>query len=140
MAHALLTLQTGQLVIIDTETERAEALARALCARFGAERARAGGELAAALAGSDGLVNATPVGMAKFLGMPLPGELLSPRLWVADLIYFPLETELLREARRIGCRTLSGAGMAVHQAAGAFRLFTGEEPDVTRMLRSFGQM
>ena len=140
VAHALLTLQTAQLVIIDTEAQRAEVLARALCARFGAERARAGGELAAALAGSDGLVNATPVGMAKFPGMPLPAELLTPPLWVADLIYFPLETALLREARRIGCRTLSGAGMAVHQAAAAFRLFTGEQPDVARMLRSFEGM
>jgi shikimate dehydrogenase len=66
--------------------------------------------------------------------------LLSANLWVADLIYFPLETDLLREARRLGCRTLSGAGMAVYQAADAFRLFSDEEPDVERMLLSFQQM
>ena len=45
-----------------------------------------------------------------------------------------LETELLRVARGLGCATLDGGGMAVFQAADAFRLFTGREPDSTRML------
>jgi shikimate dehydrogenase len=140
VAHALLTLDAEQIVIIDTEPERARDLAAALCVRFGPQRAAAHNDVATALAAADGLVNATPVGMAKFPGMALPAQLLSASLWVADLIYFPLETELLREARSRGCRTLSGAGMAVHQAADAFRLFSGEEPDVERMLRHFQQM
>lgn len=140
VAHALLTRATGQLVIIDTEPGRADALADALCLRFGSGRARPGDDLAAAIAESDGLVNATPVGMAKFPGMPLPAAWLRPRLWVADLVYVPLETELLREARRIGCRTLSGAGMAVHQAAGAFQLFSGGRPDTARMWQEFRKM
>ena len=89
---------------------------------------------------ADGMVNATPVGMAKFPGLPLPAELLSPQLWVADIVYFPLETQLLREARVRGCRTMSGAGMAVFQAAGAFRLFSGAEPDTNRMLAHFAAL
>jgi shikimate dehydrogenase len=48
-----------------------------------------------------------------------------------------LETELLAEARRRGCKTLDGGGMAVFQAVGAFRLFTGREPDAARMLTHF---
>ena len=51
-------------------------------------------------------------------------SLLQPRLWVADIVYFPLETECCAPRGR-GCRTMSGGGMAVFQAVGAFRLFTG---------------
>ena len=72
--------------------------------------------------------------------MPLPASLLRPQQWVADIVYFPLETELLREARARGCRTMSGGGMAVFQAVGAFRLFTGIEPDAARMARHFASM
>ena len=60
-----------------------------------------------------------------------------PDLWVAEVIYFPLETELLRRARALGCRTIDGGGMAVFQAVDAFRLFTGVEPDAGRMLAHF---
>jgi shikimate dehydrogenase len=92
------------------------------------------------MAEADGVVNCTPVGMAKYPGLPLPPELLRPAHWVAEIVYFPLETELLRTARALGCATLDGGGMAVFQAVGAFRLFTGLEPDAGRMLRHFGEM
>jgi shikimate dehydrogenase len=72
--------------------------------------------------------------------MPLARELLRPQLWVADIVYFPLETELLASARAIGCRTMGGGGMAVFQAADAFRLFSGLEPDAGRMMRHFESM
>jgi shikimate dehydrogenase len=78
--------------------------------------------------------------MAKYPGLPLPAALLHPRLWVAEIVYFPLETELLRVANRLGCRTLNGGGMAVLQAVEAFRLFTGITPDADRMHRHFASM
>jgi shikimate dehydrogenase len=59
---------------------------------------------------------------------------------VAEIVYFPLETALLRTARAVGCRTLDGGGMAVFQAVEAFRLFTGIVPDSARMLRHFAAM
>ena len=62
---------------------------------------------------------------------------LRPEMWVAELVYFPLETELLKCARETGCCTLDGGGMAVFQAARAFELFTGVKPDEERMLREF---
>jgi shikimate dehydrogenase len=89
------------------------------------------------MAAADGLVHCTPTGMAAHPGLPLPAALLRPALWVAEIVYFPLETELLRVARALGCRTLDGGGMAVFQAAEAFRLFTGITPDAERMLRHF---
>jgi shikimate dehydrogenase len=66
--------------------------------------------------------------------------LLRAGLWVADIIYFPIETELLRRARALGSRTMGGGGMAVFQAVGAFRLFTGIEPDAERMAEHFAGM
>lgn len=140
VAHALLTLETATLVLVDTDRARAASLAETLCARFGAGRAITLDDPADALRGADGLVNATPVGMAKFPGLPLPAKLLSPELWVADVVYFPLETALLAEARARRCRTMSGAGMAVFQAAEAFRLFSGVRPDADRMLAHFAEL
>ena len=140
VAHALLTLETRQLVLLDVDAGRARDLAEALRARFGAGRALALEDPAAAIAGADGMVNATPVGMARFPGLPLPADLLSSDLWVADIVYFPLETQLLATAKSRGCRTMSGAGMAVFQAAGAFRLFSGAEPDTNRMLAHFAEL
>jgi shikimate dehydrogenase len=140
VGHALLSEGVGRLAVADTEAPRAAALAASLVARFGAGRAVVVEDLAAEVAAADGLVNCTPVGMAKLPGTPLPVALLRPALWVAEIVYFPLETALLRAARAIGCRTLDGGGMAVFQAVGAFRLFTGREPDAARMQRHFAAM
>lgn len=140
VAHALLTLGAGEVIIIDTDDHRARNLAAALHERFGPGRSSTGIPAVEALARADGLVNTTPLGMAKYPGMAIPADLLRPDLWVADIVYFPLETELLRQARARGCRTMSGGGMAVFQAVGAFRLFTGREPDAARMLRHFSEM
>jgi shikimate dehydrogenase len=140
VAHALLTLGVQRLTVQDVDAGRAASLADSLCGRFGADRARAGADLPAAMAEADGLVHCTPTGMTGHPGLPLPAELLHPALWVADIVYFPLETELLRTARALGCRTLSGGAMAVFQAVEAFRLFTGITPDAERMLRHFAAL
>ena len=140
VAHAALTLGVRRLAVFDAQPARAEAVARDLCGRFGEDRAVAGQDLGRAVADADGLINATPVGMEAHPGLPLPASLLRPTLWVAEIVYFPLETELLRSARALGCRTLDGGGMAVFQAAEAFRLFTGLTPNAERMLRHFASM
>jgi shikimate dehydrogenase len=140
VAHAALTLGVGRLTILDTEQARAEQVASSLAQRFGPGRAVSEADLAAVVAEAEGLINTTPVGMAKYPGLPLPAELLRPELWVAEIVYFPLETELLRRARALGCRTLDGGGMAVFQAVEAFRLITGITPDGDRMLRHFASM
>ncbi|MGH7072406.1 MAG: shikimate dehydrogenase [Acetobacteraceae bacterium] len=137
VAHALLSLDAGELAIFDLEPKRAATLAAALVARFGDRRAIGGEDLGREIAGADGLVNATPVGMASFPGLPVPVETLRPSLWVADVIYVPIETELLARARALGCRTLDGGGMAAFQAASAFELFTGRPADARRMRRHF---
>lgn len=137
VAHALLAEGVERLSIFEVEPARAQGLVDNLNASFGEGRAEVGRDLSALMADTDGLVNTTPVGMAKLPGTPLPVELLRPQLWVAEIIYFPLETELLRNARAIGCQTLDGGTMAVFQAVKAFELFTGTKADAERMQAHF---
>lgn len=133
VADAVLRLGARQLVIVDRETDRAQALAERLNGLHGAGRASSGADIAQALRQATGLIHATPTGMDKLPGLPLPASLLRPELWVSEIVYFPLETALLKAARALGCATADGGGMAVGQAVGAFRLFTGIEPDALRM-------
>jgi quinate/shikimate dehydrogenase (NAD+) len=130
VGHALRELGAERLTIVDFDRERASQLAQALDAEVG--------ELD--LDGVDGVVNATPAGMVGHGGTPVPAAMLRSDLWVADVVYRPLETELLRSARAAGCRTLDGGGMVVLQAAGSFELFTGLQPDRERMLRHFATL
>ena len=142
VAHAALSLGVRELAVVDRDEQRAARLAHALAAHFGSERVLAanGDSLERHFAGADGLIHATPTGMASHPGVPLPLELLHREMWVADIVYMPLETELLRYARELGCRTLDGGGMAVFQAAASFQLFTGRQPDAERMLRHFAAL
>ena len=82
-----------------------------------------------AIAGNDLLVNATSLGMCPMeKETPVPAEYLHPVLAVADVVYNPRETRLLREAKEAGCRAVvDGTGMLLWQGAEAFRLFTGQE-------------
>jgi len=139
VADAVLRLGVGKLHVVDADAARAEALAAALDQRFPG-RAAAFREVEAALADASGLVHATPTGMAKLPGMALPASLLRPALWVSEVVYFPIETELLRTARARGCRVVDGGTMAVGQAVGAFELFTGRAADPARMERHFRRL
>jgi len=136
-AFAFLRLGARRLTIIDVVLERAHALAVTLERHFKNCEVRAGSDLQQALSTADGVLNATPLGMAQLPGSAVPLELLRPTLWVADIVYFPLATRLLEAARTAGCRTLDGGGMAIFQAALAFEIFTGRSADSERMRRQF---
>ena len=137
IAHAVLRLGAQRLTLVDADAPRSLALADELNSRYGGARARGGLGAEVALADATGLIHATPTGMAKLPGLPLPERLLRSGLWVSEIVYFPLETALLRAARAAGCAVCDGGTMAVGQAVGAFRLFTGVEPDAERMRRHF---
>ena len=81
-----------------------------------------------------------PTGMAATPGMPLPEDWLRRTMWVSEVVYVPLETPLLKTARRIGCATADGGHMNVGQALGAFKLFTGLDADATRMDAHFRRL
>ena len=142
VAHALIRLGAQHVHVFDPDTSRARTLVQSVeVGRTGMSVSTVSETgLAGTIAEASGLINATPVGMAAHPGTPVPPELLHPALWVADIVYRPLTTELLREAGMQGCTVLSGAGMAVHQAADAFELITGRPADRDAMVRDFDSM
>jgi len=140
VAHAILTLGARDLSIVDPDAAKATALAANLGSRFKDARVHVAGAARDEVSKADGVINATPIGMTGHPGAPLDPAWLRDGLWVAEIVYFPLETELLRAARNRGCRTLDGGGMAVWQAVGAFELFTGVEPDAVRMEQHFRRL
>jgi shikimate dehydrogenase len=136
VGHALRSLGARRLAIVDADEERATELAE----RLEGASAHAPEEVEELLAGTDGLVHATPTGMAEHPGIAVDPEHLRSEMWVAEVVYRPLETELVRDARARGCRTLDGGGMAVFQAAGSLELLSGRRPDPERMLRHFAEL
>ena len=137
VGNALLSLGVRHLQITDVDASRAEVLVRRLAAEYGADRVTACAFADLDTSAVDGIVNTTPMGMAAHPGSAIAPELIASRHWVADIVYFPLETEFLRIARSKGCQSLDGSGMVVGQAARAFEIFTGTKADKQRMGRSF---
>lgn len=140
VGYALLAQGAAHLAVYDSDPERAQAAVTRLSKRFGDDRVGLAHDLAAAVTQADGIVNATPVGMHGHEGLPFEPELVESRLWVSDVVYFPLETDLIALARSRGCRVVPGGGMAVGQAVDAFELFTGRPADADRMARHFAAL
>ncbi|MFZ9132920.1 MAG: shikimate dehydrogenase family protein, partial [Gemmobacter sp.] len=90
---------------------------------------------AAALAGAATLVNATALGMAGKPALEMPLDTLAPGALVTDLVYTPLETPLLSDARTRGAAVVDGLGMLLHQAAPGFERWFGRAPEVDEALR-----
>jgi shikimate dehydrogenase len=139
-ADAVLRLGAARLVIVDIDAPRAAGLATRLNGHFEGRRASACPDVRDALSGASGLIHATPVGMAGTPGLALPAELVRRTMWVSEVVYVPLETELLKAARRIGCDTVDGGHMNVGQALRAFELLTGRKPDAARMDAHFRRL
>ena len=98
-----------------------------------------GATLAAALDEAALLIQATPVGGdGQRAASPVPARALRPDLFVMDMVYDPLETTLLREARARGCRTLGGLPMLVYQGARALEIWTGRPAPVEVMREAVG--
>jgi shikimate dehydrogenase len=135
-ASALLDLGFDPVVVHDV----VPAAVGAMVDRFSGALRGSGGSLDAWLPRADGVVHVTPVGMAEHPGVAFDVDRLGSGAWVAEVVYRPLETELLRRARARGLATLDGGGMAVGQAVESLRLITGLEPDVDRMHAHFDQL
>jgi len=122
---ALARVGVDQIVVINRSAARAEA-----AAQLGAGRGRVGD--VADIAHVDLVVNATSVGMGSDEA-PFDLALLRSTQVVADLVYHPIETALLRAARRCGATAVDGLGMLVHQAVLQQQLWTGVSPDPAAM-------
>jgi len=135
-----LASEVGELVILNRTVSRARELAERInraterCVRWG-ELSRQ--TLKRELEDADILINATSVGMHPNSNeTPVDKELLRADLTVFDLVYNPLETRLLREARNVGAKTIDGLTMLVHQGAVSFKIWTGIEPPVDLMMKA----
>ncbi|TAG01904.1 MAG: shikimate dehydrogenase [Burkholderiales bacterium] len=133
VADAAIRMGVTKLSISDREPERAGALVARLNALHGSTRAEACVDVERALKTASGLIHTTPTGMSKMPGVPVPLRWLRSSQWLSEIVYFPLETELLKGARSVGCATMDGCWMTVGQAVDAFSLFTGRQPDANRM-------
>jgi shikimate dehydrogenase len=114
---------------------RTRAKAEALAAAFPGATAYGWEALAAALAGVDLIVNTTSLGMAGKEAMPVDLAPVASDAIVADIVYVPLETPLLRQARARGMRCVDGLGMLLHQAVPGFEKWFGVRPEVSAELR-----
>jgi shikimate dehydrogenase len=141
-AYAILALGAARLTIVDLDLSRALALRAKYSPLFPDQQIEVVEVrgLDDELALVDGAIQATAVGMAQYPGMSFDPARLPPEAWVSEVIYRPLETELLRRAVDSGHRVLDGGLMAVGQAVDSIRLITGLEPDVARMRRHFLQL
>ncbi|MFC7401713.1 shikimate dehydrogenase [Citricoccus sp. GCM10030269] len=139
VAYALLRAGARTLTLIDLDVERSAARAADLQAQFPGQTvvARPHAELPECLAAATGLAHCTPVGMHTHPGLPVEPAWLRPELWVSDVVYLPVETELVRAARALGCSVVDGGTMAVGQALDAFALITGREADPARVRGHF---
>lgn len=129
IAFALARLGASHLHLVDAEPRRAENLARALEGIAApAPEIRVARDVAQAVAGTDGIVNCTPIGMTGHPGSAIDARLLGSQRWAFDAVYTPVETEFLRAARRADLATISGYELFFHQGIQAFELFTGRAP------------
>lgn len=139
IAFALLSAGVEHLTLFDLDLRRSRERAAALSVQFPGRHieSRPLPDVGNSLARADGFVHATPVGMHAHPGLPVDVNLIESRHWVADIVYRPIETELIKASAAKGCRILDGGHMAVGQAVDAFRLITGVEPDGARMRKHF---
>lgn len=141
-AFALAGGGAAAVTIVNRNWDRAAALADAVRRAFRCAVDAVpldGNAVTAALREATLLVQATSVGGgAQREGSPVPGSALHPGLFIMDMVYHPVETELLREARARGCRTLGGLPMLVYQGAHAFEIWTGRPAPVHVMRDAVG--
>ncbi|SEK93539.1 shikimate dehydrogenase [Bosea lupini] len=124
IAFALAGCGVTRLRLCDVDRSRAEALAGLLGTRASVEIAASA---EAAAEGAAGIVNGTPVGMLPDRGIPIEPSAIQASQWVADAVYHPLWTPLLKAAQKAGATVMTGRELSIHQAVDAFRLFTGLE-------------
>jgi len=138
-AYALLSKGTERLDLSDVDDTRAEDLAARMRAHFPTQTivTLRPDDLPRAIGRASGVVHATPLGMLHHPGIAFDVELLPEGAWVSDVVYRPLETELVRQAGDRGHPVLDGGRMAVGQACASLRIITGLVPDRDRMERHF---
>ena len=129
----ILSEDAKKIVLTDIVEERAVKVAKEITKNMGANvegKLASDKVLTGEIKHADLLINATPIGMYPKEGdSPISKDLLHQELFVFDVIYNPMKTQLMKEAAEIGCKTLSGLDMLVNQGVIAFEWWTGKSPN-----------
>ena len=129
--------KNNNIIIANRTIEKAEKLAKEIAEKLGKEFGREVkfDSLDADLEGVDIVINATPIGMYPNVNVEpiVKADKLREDMVVMDLIYNPLETVLLKEAKKVGAKAINGLGMLIYQGAIAFKIWTGVDPNVEVM-------
>jgi shikimate dehydrogenase len=124
-----------EIRLVNRTKERADALARQFAGK-GSVKVCDWGDWTPAFSGAGLLVNTTSLGMTGKDALDLPLDALPKTAAVADIVYNPLETDLLKRAKARGHRTVDGLGMLIYQAIPAFAAWFGVTPRMTPQLRA----
>jgi len=126
-AHAIaygIKEQHGNLTIINRDEKKGQNLASQFDAKFLSLDKIEKGVF-------DILINTTPLGMHPDINFsPIRKELLTKEMVIMDIVYNPIETKLIKDAKSVGCKTIDGLAMFVYQGAQQFKLWTGIEPSI----------
>lgn len=139
-AYSLLSMGFGEVVVHDHDPEASAALVKRFRGRTATTIVSTDRDPLGGMASIDGVVHVTPTGMAQHPGVALEPERLEPGTWLAEVVYRPLETELVRRACACGIDTLDGGLMAVGQAVDSLALITGRVPDRGRVSQHFREL
>jgi shikimate dehydrogenase len=121
-----------QMIIANRSRDRGEALSRELKCHFIPMSSLV--KIKAEGLEADIVINATPLGMVpRERETPIPKKLLRKGMMVMDIVYEPLQTKLLREAKEEGCLTIDGLEMLIRQGAAQFVIWTGRRPDLKQI-------
>ncbi len=123
---ALIELGASEIIIFDTSADRAKDLAKRLgpCATIASPD-----QWPEAIKGADGLVNATPLGMAYNPGSAFAADLIGKQAWAFDAVYTPTDTQFLTDCSHAGLATLTGFDLFQHMAIRSFQTYTGISPN-----------
>lgn len=136
IAYALKQMGVGELVIYDINRDAAQNLVSQMLA-CGRLARLANSDLVAEMRQSDGLVNATPVGMFQYPGNPFPDKGFASQRWAFDAVYTPEKTEFLQRCRQCGIETLTGFYLFFYQGLDAFKRFTDITVDAEAVKQIF---
>ncbi|MFT4794349.1 MAG: shikimate dehydrogenase [Paracoccaceae bacterium] len=125
VAFGLLGLGVQEIRLVDSDTAKADALARTLRATAPDAVIHVAPDAEHAAAGAEGLINCTPLGMVGHDGSALPRAMMRGAAWAFDAVYTPIDTQFLRDAADEGLKIISGYELFFHQGVDAWDIFVG---------------
>lgn len=123
IALGLQKLGVSELVVSDLDRPLAENLVTQ-CQKKSKSARIAGADLVAEMESADGLINATPVGMFQYSGIPFPEQGMGAQRWAFDAVYTSVDTLFLQQRKGAGMEILSGFRLFLYQGLNAFTHFT----------------